>query len=80
MAAKLKEEDILVVGCSTSEIQGEKIGTATAPDIASGSMEVILPIIRNNKIFLAVQCCEHLNRALVIDKQCVKRGIIYFRF
>jgi len=41
--AKLKKKNILVIGCSTSEIQGEKIGTATAPDIANELLDIIIP-------------------------------------
>lgn len=49
--AKLKKKNILVVGCSTSEIQGEKIGTATAPDIANELIDIIIPLIKKIKYF-----------------------------
>jgi len=71
--AKLEEEDILVIGCSTSEIKGKKIGSASAPNIAIELVNTFIPIIKREKIFLAVQCCEHLNRALVVDKRCVEK-------
>lgn len=71
--AKLEEEDILVIGCSTSEIQGKKIGSSSAPNIAIGLINTLIPIIKREKIFLAIQCCEHLNRALVVDKRCAKK-------
>jgi len=69
----LKKNSILVIGCSTSEIQGEKIGTATAPEIANELLEIVIPIIKKNEIFLAVQCCEHLNRALVVNEKCAEK-------
>jgi uncharacterized protein (TIGR01440 family) len=71
--ASLKKGQLLVVGCSTSEVIGEKIGTA-------GTFEVAAMIFRQMKKFqeetgieLAFQCCEHLNRALVVEKSTAER-------
>ena len=66
--AKLKKGDILVVGCSTSEIVGSKIGTNSDPDTAKTVFDTIYSVAKKKGIFLAVQCCEHLNRAIVIEK------------
>ena len=65
--SKLKAGDIIVVGCSSSEVAGHKIGTDSSPDIAKTIVNAILPVIRENNLFLAAQCCEHLNRAIIIE-------------
>ena len=65
--AKLKRGDILVVGCSTSEIVGERIGTASAPEVAATVFSALYESALKYGIYLGVQCCEHLNRAIVIE-------------
>ncbi len=70
--AKLKKGDILVVGCSTSEVLGSKIGTDSDPDTAKEIFDGIYGVLKTKGIFLAVQCCEHLNRAIVIERTAVK--------
>ncbi len=73
--AKLQEGDLLVVGCSSSEILNQKIGSHSAPEIGAAVAEGILKACREAKIFLAAQCCEHLNRALILERECaVRRG------
>ena len=69
--AKLKEKDILVVGCSTSEVVGSKIGTNSDPDTAEQIFEGIYSALTEKGIYLAVQCCEHLNRAIVIERNAL---------
>ena len=71
--AGLRPHDILVVGCSTSEVAGHKIGSASSADVADAIMSGLLPIIRESQLYLAVQCCEHLNRALVVERECADR-------
>ena len=66
--AKLKKGDILVVGCSTSEVVGSKIGTNSDPDTAKHIFDAIYSVLKANGIYLAVQCCEHLNRAIVTER------------
>ena len=66
--AKLKKGDIMVVGCSTSEVVGSKIGTNSDPDTAERIFEGIYSILKEKGIYLAVQCCEHLNRAIVTER------------
>ena len=71
----LKPKDLLVVGCSSSEIVGETIGHGSSPDTAKELVSVLLPILKENKIELAAQCCEHLNRALIVEREtAVTRG------
>ena len=70
--AKLEKGDIFVVGCSTSEVIGEKIGTASNEEIAQTLYKAIKRILDEKQIYLAVQCCEHLNRAKVIEKELAK--------
>ena len=68
---KLREGNILVVGCSTSEIVGSKIGTNSSPEAAKEVFEAIYSYTKERGIFLAVQCCEHLNRAIITEKAAV---------
>ena len=66
--ANLKAGSIVVVGCSTSEVLGAKIGTNSNPDTAKEIFEGLWDFAREKGIFLAIQCCEHLNRAIVTEK------------
>ncbi len=67
--ANLKKGDIVVVGCSTSEVLGGKIGTIgsvePAQEIFNGLNEIFAP----EGIYIAAQCCEHLNRAIIIEEE-----------
>lgn len=69
--AKLKKDDILVVGCSTSEILGAKIGTNSDPDTAEKIFAGLSAATKPLGIYLAIQCCEHLNRAIVTERAAV---------
>lgn len=69
--AKLKSGNILVVGCSTSEICGDKIGTNSNLDVAKAVFEGIAAVAEENGIFIAAQCCEHLNRAIIVERDAV---------
>ena len=71
--ADLKPGQILVVGGSTSEVLGRPIGSATSLEVAHAIFDGILPQVKERRIFLAVQCCEHLNRALVVEEECAGR-------
>mgnify|MGYP001195900056 CR=1 FL=1 len=71
--AHLKPGQILVVGCSTSEVSGKKIGTAHSLEVAEALFRGIMPLVKEAGIFLAIQCCEHLNRALVVERACQER-------
>lgn len=67
--AKLKEGNILVVGCSSSEMVGNQIGKGSSIDAAKALFDGIYPLLSEKGIYLSVQCCEHLNRALVVEKE-----------
>ena len=69
--AKLKAGQILVVGCSTSEILGDKIGLNSSPDTAKTVFNGIFDAAREKGVYLAAQCCEHLNRAIIIERAAV---------
>lgn len=68
---KLKAGDIVVVGCSTSEIIGSKIGTNSSPDVAGVVFNAIYEYAKKQGWHLAFQCCEHLNRAIVVERDTV---------
>ena len=72
--ANLATADILVVGCSTSEILGEKIGTNSSPDAAKAVFEGIYNATKENGVFVAAQCCEHLNRAIIVERAAVPQA------
>ncbi len=65
--------EILVVGCSSSEIVGETIGKGSDFNAARAVYDGIAHILRERGIFLAAQCCEHLNRALVVERECAEK-------
>lgn len=69
--AHLKKGDIVVVGCSTSEVLGSKLGTNSSPDTAKILFESIYSVLKEKGIYLAAQCCEHLNRAIITEKAAV---------
>ena len=69
--AKLKAGDILVIGCSTSEVVGEKIGTSGSENVAEEIYDAITYVLVPKRIYPAFQCCEHLNRAIVIERECM---------
>ena len=72
-SAKLKKGDIMVVGVSSSEVIGSKIGTAGSKDASKAVYDGIMPVLKEKGIFAAVQCCEHLNRALIVERECAEK-------
>ncbi len=68
-AAKLKRGDLLVIGCSSSEMIGSRIGKNSSLDAAQAAFSGIYPVLQEQGIRLAVQCCEHLNRALIVEEE-----------
>ena len=66
--AKLKPGSLVVVGCSSSEIVGKQIGNGSSMDAAQAAFAGIYPVLQSQGIHLAVQCCEHLNRALIMER------------
>ena len=75
-AANLKKGQILVVGCSTSEIAGQKIGTYSNIDLAKAVFSGIYDAAKEKGVFIAAQCCEHLNRAIIIEREAVPNSEI----
>ena len=74
-AAKLRPGELFVVGCSTSEVAGAKIGTFSSPELAEALFAGILQAAQERRVYLAAQCCEHLNRALILEEEAaVKYG------
>lgn len=69
--AALKAGDTVVVGCSTSEVIGAKIGTDSSPETAAKLFAALYDVTSEHGVYLAVQCCEHLNRAIVVSRAAV---------
>ena len=67
--AKLESGRILVVGCSTSEVKGSRIGADGSEETAAAIMQLLRSELNRWEVFLAVLCCEHLNRALVVERE-----------
>lgn len=72
--ATLEEGDIFVIGCSSSEILGERIGKGSSMEVAEAVFDAIYPVLKEKGIYLAAQCCEHLNRAIVVEKAALLPG------
>ncbi len=72
--ANLQEGDLFLVGCSTSEISSEQIGSASKPNLAEDVFLGIWEATKEKGIYLAAQCCEHLNRAIILEKEAAKNN------
>ena len=72
-AAHLRAGDIFVVGCSSSEIVGGHIGKDSSMEAAAAVLAGILPVLKAQGVYLAAQCCEHLNRAIVIEQEAAEK-------
>lgn len=71
--ASLKANQVLVIGCSTSEIIGDTIGTHSSVDAAKALYDGFYDMLKEKGIYIAVQCCEHLNRALVVERELAEK-------
>lgn len=71
--SSIKKGEILVVGCSSSEIVGEKIGKGSSLEAAEAVFEAIYEECKKAGVYLAAQCCEHLNRAIIIEAECAEK-------
>lgn len=69
--ANLHTGQIVVVGCSTSEVAGEKIGSFSSPQLGQAIFDGLQSVLVPRHIYLAAQCCEHLNRAIIIEAEAV---------
>ena len=65
--------DMLVIGCSTSRVMGYHMGQHSTEEVAAAIMDTVLPLVREKGLFLACQYCEHLNRALVVERECMQK-------
>lgn len=73
VASKARKGQVLVVGCSTSEVVGSKIGTAGSEEVAGAIFKALAETVSSHGVYLAVQCCEHLNRSLVVERVAMDR-------
>ena len=73
-AAKLVPGDLFVVGCSTSEVAGQTIGTGSSLDIAAALCDGLLSVLNERGVYLAAQCCEHLNRAVILEREAAEKA------
>ena len=71
-AAHLETGDIVVVGCSSSEIMGGHIGHDSSMEAAAAVLAGVQPPLQEQGVYLAAQCCEHLNRAIVLEREAAK--------
>ena len=72
----LKAGDIVAVGCSSSEILGEHIGKGSSPETGAVVAKKIISVLSEHGLYLAAQCCEHLNRALIIEREAAERYML----
>ena len=75
-AAKLHKGQIVVVGCSTSEVVGHNVGSWSTPEVANAIFEGLNSVFAPMGVYNAAQCCEHLNRALIVEHEAVPNGEI----
>lgn len=68
-----KPGSLVVVGCSSSEIMGARIGKGSTPEAAEAVVDAIYPLIEERGLYLAAQCCEHLNRALIVEREAAEK-------
>lgn len=69
--ARLHKGQIVVVGCSTSEVVGRKVGSWSTPEVGQAIFDGLNSVFAPLGIYIAAQCCEHLNRALIVDYEAV---------
>ncbi|MGN1319513.1 MAG: TIGR01440 family protein [Acutalibacteraceae bacterium] len=71
--SNIKTGDLLVIGCSSSEVAGGTIGKNSSIDAAQAVFNGIYPTLKEKGIYLAAQCCEHLNRAIVLEEEAAQK-------
>ena len=71
--ANMKPGSLLVIGCSSSEMVGKRIGKGSSMEAAQAAFAGIHPVLQEHGIHLAVQCCEHLNRALILEQEVAEQ-------
>lgn len=71
--AQIKAGQILVVGCSSSEVCGAVIGKDSNLEAAENIFAGIYKACSEKNVYLACQCCEHLNRAIIVEQECAEK-------
>ena len=67
----MKEGQILVVGCSSSEIAALAIGCYSSSEVGQAVFTALSHVTKKHGLYLAAQCCEHLNRAIIVEHEAV---------
>lgn len=70
-AARLHKGQIVVVGCSSSEVVGRRVGSWSTPEVGQAIFDGLNSVFRPMGVYIAAQCCEHLNRALIVEHDAV---------
>ena len=74
---RLEAGSVIVLGCSTSEVAGGQIGKASVPELGAVIAKAMIDTCRARGMEPAFQCCEHLNRAVVMEKSALRaRGLV----
>lgn len=71
--ANLQKGQIVILGCSTSEVAGEKIGKGSVYDLGETIVSALLSVLSPLGIYLAAGCCEHLNRAVILPREAAEK-------
>ena len=72
-AARLHKGQIVVVGCSTSEVVGHRVGSWSTPEVGQAIFDGLHSVFGPMGVYIAAQCCEHLNRALIVEEECAEK-------
>ena len=72
-AAQLHKGQIVVIGCSTSEVVGKKVGSWSTPEVADAIFAGLHSVFGPMGVYIAAQCCEHLNRALILEREAAEK-------
>ena len=70
-AAALHKGQIVVIGCSSSEVVGHQVGSWSTPEVGQSIYEGLQSVFAPMGVYIAAQCCEHLNRALIVERAAV---------
>lgn len=73
-AAQLRAGQIVVVGCSSSEVVGRRVGSWSTPEVGQAIFDGLQSVFAPMGVYLAAQCCEHLNRALIVEREAVPQA------
>ena len=72
-AARLRKGQIVVVGCSTSEVVGRRVGSWSTPEVGQAIFDGLHSVFGPMGVYIAAQCCEHLNRALILEREAAEK-------